>query len=129
MCLLVGQDSIIRSPYFPSAIVWKGEWNGRVHKEVKEVMLTVCCVLNTVASKGKSMEATMNLHPNRQFPRLLVVHVPLCLHVLFRVARPLHSNPGGGGGGAREPSVGVCSLGGARIPSCTGGYRPRGTGG
>ena len=27
-----------------------------------------------------------------------VVHMPLCLHVLFRVARPLHKNRVGGGG-------------------------------
>ena len=34
----------------------------------------------------------LNTHPNRQFPAHFVVHTPLCLHVFFRVARPLHSN-------------------------------------
>ena len=33
----------------------------------------------------------LNTHPNMQFPAHFVVHTPLCLHVLFRVARPLHS--------------------------------------
>ena len=40
-------------------------------------------------------------------------------HLLFRVAHLLHTNRGGGG--VREPSLGVCSLGGARIPSRAGG--------
>ena len=60
------------------------------------------------------------MHPNRQFPAHFVVHMPLCLHDLFCVACPLHSNRGvmgsvtwerglsfrgrGGGGGAVEPS-------------------------
>ena len=33
-------------------------------------------------------------HPNRQFPAHFVCHAILCLHVLFRVAHPLHSNQG-----------------------------------
>ena len=52
------------------------------------------------------------MYPNRQFLAHFVVHMPLCLHVLFRVAGPLHSN-----GGGREPSLRVCFLGDARIPS------------
>ena len=32
------------------------------------------------------------MHPNRQSPAHFVVHVLSCLHLLFRVARPLHSN-------------------------------------
>ena len=39
------------------------------------------------------------MHPNRQLPARFVVHMPSCLHVLFRAARPLHSIRGGGGGG------------------------------
>ena len=50
----------------------------------------------------------LNVHPNRQFPAHFVIHMPSCLHILFYVARPLHS-------GARGPSLGVCSLGGATI--------------
>ena len=34
-----------------------------------------------------------------------------------------------GGGGAKEPSLGVCSLGGARIPSRASDYYARGRGG
>ena len=34
------------------------------------------------------------MHPNRQFPAHFVVHMPSCLHVLFRAVRPLHSNRG-----------------------------------
>ena len=52
------------------------------------------------------------MHPCRQFPGHFVVRMPLCLHLLFCVVRPLFRNPGGGG--AREPSLGVRSLGGAR---------------
>ena len=32
------------------------------------------------------------MHPNRQFPAHFLVHMPLCLHDLFCVARLLHSN-------------------------------------
>ena len=34
------------------------------------------------------------MHPNRQYPAHFVVHMPSCLHVVFRVAHPLHSNRG-----------------------------------
>ena len=37
------------------------------------------------------------MHPDRQLPAHCVVHMPSCLHVFFRVARPLHSNRGGKG--------------------------------
>ena len=40
------------------------------------------------------------MYPNRRFLSHFVVRMPLCLHVLFRVAGPLHSNRGGGGEGA-----------------------------
>ena len=40
----------------------------------------------------------LNMHPNRQFLAHFVVHMPLCLHALFRVANPLHSNRGEGEG-------------------------------
>ena len=36
------------------------------------------------------------MHPNRHFLAHFVVHMPLCLHDLFRVAHPLHSNRGRG---------------------------------
>ena len=39
----------------------------------------------------------LNIHPDRQFPAHFVVHMPSCLHVLFRVARPLQSKRGGEG--------------------------------
>ena len=59
----------------------------------------------------------VNTHPNRQFPAHFVVHTPLCLHVLFRVARPLHSDRG------CEETVTWGILGyvpsGAREPLCT----------
>ena len=69
------------------------------------------------------LSVELDMHPNRQFPGHFVVHMPLCLHVWFRDARPLHSNRG-----ARGPSFGVRSLGGGRIPSRTGGYCPKGRG-
>ena len=50
-------------------------------------------------------------------------HMPSCLHVFFCVAHSLHSNRG-----ARGPPLGVCSLGGARIPLRTGGFCNRGEG-
>ena len=54
------------------------------------------------------------MHPNRKLLAHFVVHMPLCLHDLFRVVHPLHSNR------AREPSLGVCSHRGARILLCAG---------
>ena len=62
-------------------------------------------------------------HASQQAVPGFVVHMSSCLHDLFRVACPLHSN-----WGAREPSLGVCSLGGARIPSRSGNYCARGRG-
>ena len=59
-------------------------------------------VSNTPARKS----GTQSLFPSRaehasqqavQFPAHFVVHTPLCLHILFRVARPLHSNLGAAG--------------------------------
>ena len=44
------------------------------------------------------LSVKLNMYPSRQFLAYFVVHMPLCLHVLFRVARPLHRNRGGGGG-------------------------------
>ena len=35
----------------------------------------------------------LNMHPNRRFPAHFVVHMSSCLHILFRVVCPLHSNP------------------------------------
>ena len=37
------------------------------------------------------------MHPDWQFPRLFVVHMPSCLHVLLSVTCPLCSQGGGGG--------------------------------
>ena len=34
------------------------------------------------------------MYLNKQFLARFVVHIPLCLHVLFRAAGPLHSNQG-----------------------------------
>ena len=56
----------------------------------------------------------LNMHPNRQFPAHVVVHMPLCL----LVARPSHNNWGGEGTVARN----MFPRGGARIPSRTGAY-------
>ena len=39
----------------------------------------------------------LNMYPNRQFLAHFMVHMPLCLHILFRVAGPLHCNQGGEG--------------------------------
>ena len=44
--------------------------------------------------KWDTESVELNQHPNRQFPAHFVVHTPLCLHVLFCVARPFHSNRG-----------------------------------
>ena len=38
----------------------------------------------------------LNVHSNRQFLAHFVVHMPLCVHVLFRVARSFNSNRGEG---------------------------------
>ena len=55
-------------------------------------------VLTTVSSHISALalrfSVELNMHPNRQFLAHFVVHTPLCLHVLFRVARPLHSHRG-----------------------------------
>ena len=64
------------------------------------------------------------MHPNRQFPPNFVVHMPSCLHVLFRVARPLHSN-----WGCEGTVIWVGSLGGAREPLRPAAYYARGGGG
>ena len=53
----------------------------------------------------------LNMHPYNQCPRIFVVHMPSCLHLLFDVAHPLSSNRG------RAASLGAHSLGGAREPS------------
>ena len=37
----------------------------------------------------------LNMHPDRQFSGLFVVHMPSCLHVLLCVTRPLCSLGGG----------------------------------
>ena len=42
------------------------------------------------------------MHPNRHFLAHFVVHMPLCLQDLFRVAHPLHSNWGCEGTVARR---------------------------
>ena len=34
------------------------------------------------------LSVELNMHPNRQFPGLFVVHMPSCLHVLLRVTPP-----------------------------------------
>ena len=63
-------------------------------------------------------------HASQQtVPGSFVVHMPSCLHVLFRVARLLHSN-----WGCEEPSFGACSLEGERIPLRTATYYARGGG-
>ena len=67
------------------------------------------------------LSADLNMHPNRQFPGLFVVHMPSCLHVLLCVTRPLCSLGGGG-----IPSLWVCSPGGVGVPSHAGGYYSRG---
>ena len=46
------------------------------------------------------------MHSNGQFPAHFVVHMLSSLHDLFCAKHPLHSTLG-----AREPSLGVCSLG------------------
>ena len=58
----------------------------------------------------------LNMHPNRQFPHHFVVYMP-CFCMLHFVSCS---------GGAKEPSLGVCSLGEARIPLCTAAYLTRG---
>ena len=42
------------------------------------------------------LSVMLNRYPNRQFLAHFVVHMPLCLHVLFGVAGLLHSRGGGG---------------------------------
>ena len=52
----------------------------------------------------------LKTHPNRQFLAHFVVHTPLCLRFLCRVARPLHSNRGCEGTVARPLAIqgGTC---------------------
>ena len=50
---------------------------------------------------------SLSMHPNRQFPGLFVVHMPLCWHVLL-VSCVLCVPSGGGGGGV---TLGVFSWG------------------
>ena len=47
------------------------------------------------------------MHPNRQFLAHFVVHMPLCLHDLFRVAVVI----GGGGGGEGTVTWGIFPRG------------------
>ena len=70
--------------------------------------LSMCSSSDSRQKKWHTEPVELNVHPNRQFPAHFVIHMPSCLHILFYVARPLHS-------GARGPSLGVCSLGGATI--------------
>ena len=58
------------------------------------------------------LSVDLNMHLNKQFSAHFVVHMPSCLHVLFRVAGPLHSNRG---------ERGNCHLG--YVPSGVRGYR------
>ena len=56
---------------------------------------------NTPARKSGTQSLSLrkaNMYPNRQFLAHVVVHMPLCLHVLFCVAGLLHTNQAGGGG-------------------------------
>ena len=46
----------------------------------------------TILTRGSGVE--LNMHPNRQLLAHFVVHMPSCLHGLFCVACPLHSNRG-----------------------------------
>ena len=54
---------------------------------------------NTPARRSgtQSLSLKLNMYPNRQFLAHFVAGMPLCLHVLFCVADPLHSNRRGGG--------------------------------
>ena len=54
------------------------------------------------------------MHPKRQFPRLFMVHMPFCLHVLLVPRNPLRSL---GGGRAVEGTVtlGMFTFPGAGI--------------
>ena len=59
------------------------------------------------------------MHPYRQSPHTMV-HMP-CVCMFYFVSRALLLYSGGGGG-AREPSLGVCSLAGARVLSRAAAY-------
>ena len=69
------------------------------------------------------LSVELNTHPNRQFPGLIVVHVPSSLHVWFRVTRRLCSPEGVG-----EPSLWVCSPAVVGISLHAGGHYSRGVG-
>ena len=91
-------------------------------------LLSTCSSSETNTPARKSGTQSLSLskaeHVSQQFLAHFVVHIPWCLHVLVRVAGPWHSNRG-----ARELSLGVCSLGAARTPWRAGGYYARGRGG
>ena len=67
------------------------------------------------------LSVELNMHPNRQFPGVLVVHMPPCF--ASRVTCPLCSLRG-----ARELSRCVCSPGGVRMLPRAGGYCSKGGG-
>ena len=73
-------------------------------------------------TQSLSLSKAEHVSQHAILPRF-VIHMPLCLHVLFHVTGPLHSNLGLGS------SLGVCSLGGARILSRAGDYYAPGGGG
>ena len=86
---------------------------------VKHVQLVRVKILPPQKVANRAFLLVKLKYPNRQFLAHFVVHRPLCLHVLFRVAGPLHSIFGGKG----------ISLRGARILSRAGHYYARGRGG
>ena len=130
MCLLVGQGIIISAlPVAPISRI-QGTTCKTLGFSQLQPWMSIPVGLNehvrlfqvkyskTVAHRA-CFSVELNMHPNRQFPGLFVVHMPSCLHVLLHVTRPLCSL--GGLGGAREPSIWACSPGGLRIPPCAGG--------
>ena len=86
------------------------KWDSESDTEIVWAALHSQILLPEKVAHRACLSVNLNMYPNRQFLAHFVVHMPLCLQVLFRVAGLLHSNRGGGG--AREASLGVCSLGG-----------------
>ena len=55
------------------------------------------CLQRFWALQSMVLSIGLSMHVNRPFSRRSMVHMPCCLPVLLRVARPLHSNRGGEG--------------------------------
>ena len=95
MCLLVGQGSVIGALYF------KFHTSKALHCTLYHAEHLVFSSKSNIPKQKVAHRVCplveLKMHLNRQFSGLFMVHMPLCLHVLQHVTRPLCSLGGGGG--------------------------------